>query len=66
MLAKNPGFSAVVVLTLALGILFGVTPLDTVSFVAAPLFLIPVALAACLWPALPAARVDPVITLRAE
>jgi putative ABC transport system permease protein len=48
------------------GVLFGITPLDAFSFVAAPSLLVPVALAACLLPAFRAARVDPVITLRAE
>jgi hypothetical protein len=48
------------------GVLFGVTSLDAVSFAAAPLLLIPVALTACLLPALRAARLDPVATLRAE
>ena len=47
-------------------LLFGVTPLDAVSFVAAPLILAPVAVAACLVPALRAAAVGPAEALRGE
>ena len=48
------------------GMLFGVTPLDPLAFIAAPLLLIPVAAAACLVPALRAASVDPSEALRCE
>lgn len=48
------------------GLLFGVTPLDAVSFVSAAIVLAPVALAACVMPAMRAARVDPADALRAE
>jgi hypothetical protein len=48
------------------GVLFGVTPLDPLSFLAAPSLLIPVAIAASLFPALRASSVDPMMTLRAE
>jgi ABC-type antimicrobial peptide transport system permease subunit len=47
-------------------LLFGVTPLDTVSFLSAPIVLAPVALAACLIPAIRGARIDPAEALRAE
>jgi predicted permease len=47
-------------------LLFGVTPLDTVSFLSAPIVLAPVALAACLVPAIRGARIDPAEALRAE
>jgi ABC-type lipoprotein release transport system permease subunit len=48
------------------GALYGVTPLDAVSFVAAPLMLVPVAVAACVLPAIRAASVGPADVLRAE
>jgi putative ABC transport system permease protein len=46
------------------GALFGVTPLDPVSFAMAPVVLLPVAFAACLAPALRASRVGPAEALR--
>jgi putative ABC transport system permease protein len=45
-------------------LLFGVTPLDTVAFVVAPLGLAATSVVACLGPALRAAAADPAITLR--
>ena len=60
------GMAAAGVTRFMQGMLFGITPLDAFSFVAAPSLLIPVALAACLLPAFGAARVDPVLSLRAE
>jgi hypothetical protein len=48
------------------GLLFGVTPYDTIAFAIAPVVLIVVALAACLVPAGRAAAVDPAEALRAE
>jgi ABC-type lipoprotein release transport system permease subunit len=48
------------------GALFGVTPLDAASFVAAPLMLVPVAVAACVSPAIRAAQVLPAEVFRAE
>ncbi len=44
--------------------LFGIGPLDLVSFAAAPLVLLPVVVLACLRPAAIAARTDPSLTLR--
>jgi putative ABC transport system permease protein len=46
--------------------LFGIAPLDPVSFAAAPFVLLPVALAACLLPAMRAASADPAQALRSE
>jgi predicted permease len=46
--------------------LFGIEPLDPVSFVLAPVVLIPIALAACLLPAVRAASTDPATALRCE
>ena len=46
------------------GVLFGVTPLDAVSFALAPVLLLPVAVAACLLPARRAGATDPAVALR--
>ena len=46
------------------GLLFGVTPLDTVAFLAAPLALGVTSALACVGPALRAASADPATTLR--
>jgi putative ABC transport system permease protein len=45
-------------------LLFGVTPLDTVAFLLAPLGLAATSILACLGPALRAAAADPAVTLR--
>ena len=47
-------------------LLFGVTPLDPVTFAAAPALLVITALVACVAPAIRAVRVDPAVTLRQE
>ena len=47
-------------------VLFGIGPLDAVAFAAAPLILLPIALAACLLPARRAARTNPIEALRSE
>jgi putative ABC transport system permease protein len=57
--------SALLVRSLAT-LLFGVPPLDPLTFVVAPLALSAIALLACLVPALRALRADPVAALRAE
>jgi ABC-type antimicrobial peptide transport system permease subunit len=46
------------------GMLFGVTPLDTVAFLVAPTGLAVTSVLACLGPALRAAAADPVVALR--
>jgi predicted permease len=58
--------AALGVTRLMASLLFGVTPLDLISFVAAPLALLGVAAAACLIPARRAAAVDPAEALRGE
>jgi putative ABC transport system permease protein len=47
-------------------LLYGVPPVDPLTFVVVPLLLIAVALAACLAPAFRAARISPVVALRQE
>jgi putative ABC transport system permease protein len=47
-------------------LLFGITPLDPTTFVAAPIVLATVALLTCYLPARRATRIDPMIALRAE
>jgi putative ABC transport system permease protein len=47
-------------------LLFGVPPLDPITFVGAPLAMTVIALIACLAPAIRALRADPVTALRAE
>lgn len=47
-------------------LLFAIDPRDPATFVATTIFLAAVAVVACVAPALKAARVDPMTTLRAE
>jgi predicted permease len=50
----------------AASLLYGVSPADPLTFLVVPLFLMTVAVTACLLPARAAARLDPVDVLRAE
>jgi putative ABC transport system permease protein len=61
------GVAGAVGVTRALrSMLFGVTPLDPVSFALAPIVLAAVALLACYLPARRALRIDPIAALREE
>jgi predicted permease len=60
------GAVALLVAQLLRRLLFGVTPYDPVTMIVAPALLLVIAIAACLEPAVRAARVDPMLTLRAE
>jgi ABC-type antimicrobial peptide transport system permease subunit len=57
---------AVAVARLMRGLLYGVEPLDGVTFLVVPLLLITIALLASYFPARRATRVDPMAALRAE
>ncbi len=60
------GAAAMVATRLLRSILFGVSTLDPVTFLAVPTLLLTIALAACWLPAARAVRIDPTEALRAE
>ena len=47
-------------------VLFGISPLDPIAFVGAPVFLLTVAAAASLLPTREALKIDPITALRYE
>jgi len=58
--------AAVVFGRLGKGLLYGVAPLDPLTYATVPLVLLGISLAACALPARQATRVDPMLALRAE
>jgi ABC-type antimicrobial peptide transport system permease subunit len=58
--------AALATVQLVRSLLFGVTPYDPVTLLAAPAFLVMTAIVACCLPGRRAARVDPMIALRAD
>jgi hypothetical protein len=61
------GIAAAAALTRYLeAMLFGITPLDVVTFIASPVLLAIVAVVACVLPARRASSIDPMIALRSE
>jgi putative ABC transport system permease protein len=60
------GIAAVAVAQLLRTLLFGVATYDMVTMITAPALLLAISIVACLGPASRAARVDPLLTLRAE
>ncbi len=61
------GFAAALAaVQLVKSLLFGITPYDPLTSLIAPLSLVIVAAIACLFPALRASRVDPMVALRAD
>ena len=57
---------AVVTGRLMRSLVFGVEPLDPVALLVSPLLLAVIAVAACVLPAVRAARTDPAVCLRSE
>jgi len=60
------GAAALAVAQLLRALLFGVATYDMVTMITAPALLLAISIVACLGPASRAARVDPLLTLRAE
>jgi putative ABC transport system permease protein len=60
------GGASLFVTRLLKGVLFGVTPADPLTFASAGILISAAALIACWLPARRAARVDPMVALRAE
>ena len=65
-LRRAPGFTLMAATHLIRGLLFGVESNDPAAYAITIGILLAVAMSACFFPALRAARVDPVIALRDE
>jgi putative ABC transport system permease protein len=48
------------------GMLYGIAPVDPITFIITPIVILAVSIAASFWPATRAARVDPMIAMRSE
>jgi putative ABC transport system permease protein len=60
------GVLALTLAQLMAGMLYGVGPIDPMTFAVVPLLLVAIAMLACYLPARRATRVDPIVALRAE
>lgn len=71
MSAVVPGLAAGIIVALVssrfvAGMLYGIEPVDLPTFLVTPAVILAVALAASVWPAARASRVDPMVAIRAD